>query len=189
MRAWRLCCIFLVAALLGGVGCSSSSDKSVEPTESSRTGPPPDTTLTAVASLRTPETPSAIPQLTEEDRTRAAEILRADSFLGPLLVQRPDAFPDGFGIWHSGRVKLGAGTDLIFNPPITLEHDWPYVVDSEGEVLTDEEERAMQDNTYVVGTYKARATDITNLAVLIDLRRNEVVSISPYKSGPIQLLD
>lgn len=179
----------LIGIIAGSVSCSSSTSRQATPTGSNQGGPPPDVEMTEVAKHRTPGTPVVAPSLTDEDRQRAAEILRADSFLGPLLIQRPDAFPDGFGLWNSRAVKLGVGTDLHFDPPITLEHDWPRIPFNDDGVMTDEETRALEGGDYPIATSGARYVNISNIDVLIDLRRGEVVKFSPYKYESMQRLD
>jgi hypothetical protein len=171
----------------GVLGCGSSQyyagEESTPPSSSEQTA--------VVATARAGMTPLdfEIPSLTDDDRARAAQILRDDPFLGPVLEEHPNAFPSAFGVWHSGPVKLGAGSDLHFDPPITLEHAWPRLAANDDAVLTAEEEGALQAGDYPIETTSSRVVDVTDVAILIDLRRSDVVSISPYKYGSVEPAD
>ena len=155
-RAFHSVPSILVALALLTLACSGGS------TPSSTSAP----TATPLAT----EAAVDVPPLTADQRALAANVLRSDAFLTALLRDHPaDVRPAAS--WHEGPLILGAAVTIILDPPVTLEHTWPGVVHQDGATPP-----------YRQQQLRYRAEDVSEMQVLIDLERRQVVSISPYKA-------
>ncbi|MDZ4278292.1 MAG: hypothetical protein U1B78_04055 [Dehalococcoidia bacterium] len=118
----------------------------------------------------------AAPELTESDRARAEQILQADPTLQDALDGNAFTIASEFEVWRNGEVKLGAGTNLVFDEPVTLEYAWPYIENAEA-----------GSAGYSVKHFEAyRAEGARGVSVLIDLLREEVVQILPFTGEGFQ---
>jgi hypothetical protein len=116
----------------------------------------------------TPTTPpgATIPVLSEDQKTRIKEIALQEPRLQALLRDRPYTVSE-VGLWHTSNLLIIGGVlQFTFDELQTIEADW---------LVTD---RNGSGGDRVDQHY--RAEKIEQLNVLVDLNRQQVVTIEPY---------
>ena len=148
--------VIAAVAALAAAGCGS---------ESPEPAPPEAPMVEPGGDQGTPEATPSI--LTAEQRQRVVEIALNDSRVGQLVqdegltVSDVIAWSDGTGGFIGGVATVALGE------PRTLDGVWLGVVFGADEI------------TYDSMPYRAKLSDVTSLAVWIDLHRAEVVGLQP----------
>lgn len=112
-----------------------------------------------------------IPELTENERFKAVSLATDNPQVAQLLAGR-EYDVTSVGVWHtSGDLqKIGAGVILSLAQPAILEADWPTI---------DYGRAGVTASPYQQHTEHFTAENVQRLVVMVDLRRGQVVSISP----------
>jgi hypothetical protein len=141
---------------VGNVGASASASFTIVAKDGS-TAPDEDTT----------QSPAADRRLTADQTARAAQLAQADSRIVSLIGGRATAV-DSITPWTtSGGTVIGATLNVTWSGALTLATSWPTVAfDASGD-------------TYTVSSSSYTASNVTSLAVMVDLARGTVVSYEP----------
>lgn len=91
------------------------------------------------------------------------------------LLQRHAYTVDAIGVWTTPKSlrKVGASIVLSFAPPISVEGDFPYVYYG-----WDEHGPAWDE--YREGVAHVASDSVSEVHVMVDLARGQVVAIHPY---------
>lgn len=143
-------------------------------TTTSAGGPPPPSRDTAPRPVTPPlgtfipEPARALPTLTGPQIERAKVLLRNDARAQALLGNR-EYIVTQVGPWVTGKRELvGVLMYVSLSQPATLEGDWPLINYDEAESTTP---------PYQETTMSSRVLGVKTLHVLVDLRRDRLVSI------------
>jgi hypothetical protein len=163
--------VLLIAGLLlaaAPVGCGHGGQSQAD--RRTATPAPPATPHLVESPLPGPP----IPELTEEERDKALEIAMSDERVTTLLEGHPYTV-EAVGVWTTPKSlrRVGAGIVLSFAQPISVEGDLPYV-DYGGD------EYGAAWDEYREGIAHVASDSATEMHVMVDLARGQVVAISAY---------
>ncbi len=110
-----------------------------------------------------------IPQLTEDEENLIVEIAELDPRVQAVLAGNAYSI-EAVSVWHTEETlqKIGGGVIFEFAEPVEVTMEWP------GFRFED-----TVAGTYVETTRHYRASNVTQLNVLVDLRTGTVASIGP----------
>jgi hypothetical protein len=112
--------------------------------------------------------PAHIPDLTAGDRGAVERVVEGDAQLHKLLAGHGYRITD-MGVWTTTDAeKLGAIVQLSLAEPARLRGNWPQM---------DYNDSQSASTPYTVTTLPLEASNVQQLMVLVDLKRNDVVSI------------
>jgi hypothetical protein len=157
-----------VLLVAGSVGCAHGGQSEAD----GRTATPALPATPHVVGSPLPGPP--IPELTEEERDRALEIAFGDQRVTVLVKGHPYTV-EAIGVWTTSKSlrKVGAGIVLSFAQPISVEADLPYV-DYGGD------EYGPAWDEYREGVAHVASDSVTEMHIMVDLARGQVVAINPY---------
>jgi hypothetical protein len=127
-----------------------------------------------------------IPSLSSDEKARVREIVLNDSRLAAVRGES-SMVVDEAAIWQSGYAKLGGGAHIHFDPPITWEGEWQFVVfPSVDSGLTPTGEGA---TFYRLDSHRMRVEDMSEARVLVDLKNGSVLTIIPVSRSEFFTLE
>lgn len=118
--------------------------------------------------------PVDIPELTQEEEDQIVSIAEQDPHVREAVGDR-DYHVEEIGVWHveDSMEKIGGGVIFRFAEPATIEMDWP----------TRKRDPDSGSNSTCTRYY--RATNVTELQVLVDLNREKVASMGPGNDAEV----
>jgi hypothetical protein len=161
----------LIAGLLlvaAPVGCTHEGQSPAD----GRTATPAPPATPSLAESPLPGPP--LPELTEEERDKALDIALSGERVTALLQGRASAV-EAIGVWTTPKSlqKVGAGIVLSFPEPISVDGDFPYI-DYGGD------EYGAAWDEYREGVAHVASDSVTEVHIMVDLVRGQVVAINPY---------
>lgn len=160
----------LIASTTGIAACAKDQDSRLLPTgadgkplPSPRVGPP----------LFPDEPP--LPTLSAAESDTASALAVRDSRIGRLTTNTPYSTQQPI-IWTEGREQAGAVIILVLENSISIEADWPIIVDDEAAKALPE----AAGRGYVQQLRHIKIDRLDSIAVFVDLRFGEVVAIRPH---------
>jgi hypothetical protein len=154
--------------IAGPVGCERGGQSQAD--GRTATAAPPATPSLAESPVPGPP----LPELTEGERDKALEIAFGDERV--IAVLEGHAYTvEAVGVWTTPKSlrKVGAGIVLSFAQPISVDGDFPYV-DYGGD------EYGAAWDEYREGVAHVVSDSVTELQIMVDLARGQVVAINPY---------
>ena len=163
--------VLLIAGLLlvaAPVGCGREGQSQAD----GRTATPAPPATPHLVESPPPGPP--IPELTEEEQDKALDIAMSDERVTALLEGHPYTV-EAIGLWTTPKSlrKVGAVIVLSFAQPISVDGDLPYV-DYGGD------EYGAAWDEYREGVAHVASDSVTEMHIMVDLARGQVVAINPY---------
>jgi hypothetical protein len=166
--AVRLAVVAFGLLILGGAWLVSTGDSPDSPGTDSTPGQ-----LSADQAVQAP------PKLSNQQGSRVTAIVAADPYVS-LLAQGTDPAIARPAVWKRPNGELlGGGVEVEFSSPQDYPVvEWPYVVNTD--VLNEEDNTIIEPGVRPESaTFRAGATNVEGLIVLVDLATGRVVSVSP----------
>lgn len=121
--------------------------------------------------------PGNIPELTQEEEDQIVSIAEQDPHVREAVGDR-DYHVEEIGVWHveDSMEKIGGGVIFRLAEPATIEMHWP---------TRKKDPDSGSYRSYSTCNRHYRATNVTELHVLVDLNREKVASMRPGHDAEI----